>query len=131
MASTKKKIVKKKVLKKKKSSTKRSVSRVKKPALKSKKTGASKIRTVRASANPKPIGLVTHYYDKIGVAIVSLSKPLDVGSSIRFKGATTDFSQIIASMQLNYKEISKASKGKEIGLKVKERVREGDSLFLS
>ncbi len=78
----------------------------------------------------KPVGIVTHYYGGIGVAIIKFSKPLKAGTTVQFKGATTNFTQPLDSMQYDHKEIVAAAKGKEVGVKVKERVREGDEVFL-
>jgi len=77
----------------------------------------------------KPIGEVTHYFKNIDVAIVKFSKAVDAGESIRFKGATTDFTHKIESMQFDHKDIDKAKKGQEVGIKVGERVRTGDKVY--
>ncbi|PJC65397.1 MAG: hypothetical protein CO020_00885 [Candidatus Colwellbacteria bacterium CG_4_9_14_0_2_um_filter_50_12] len=78
---------------------------------------------------PKPIGAVTHYFSNINVAIVKFSKEVPVGATVQFKGATTDFNQKISEMQYDHKAITAAKKGQEVGIKVKERVREGDQVF--
>jgi len=77
----------------------------------------------------KPIGEVTHYYDKIGVAVIRFFKAVKVGDSIQFKGARTDFGQTINSMQFDHKGIDSAKKGAEVGMKVDEHVKEGDKVF--
>jgi putative protease len=81
------------------------------------------------TAAEKPIGTVTHYFSNINVAIVKFSKPVKVGTTVTFSGATTNFSQEISSMQYDHASIDVAEKGKEVGIKVKEKVREGDSVF--
>ena len=63
------------------------------------------------------------------MGIVRFTKPLAAGTTVEFRGATTNFTQALLSMQYNHKEIPKAVKGKEIGIKVKKRVREGDKIF--
>lgn len=78
----------------------------------------------------KPIGTVTHYYGGIGVAIVKFSKPVPRGTKVNFSGATTNFSQALDSMQFDHREIESAPKGKEVGVKVGEKVREGDEVYL-
>jgi hypothetical protein len=78
---------------------------------------------------PKPIGIVTHYFGGISVAIVKFSEEVPVGVTVHFKGATTDFSQKISEMQYDHKAITAAKKNQEVGIKVKERVREGDQVF--
>jgi len=73
----------------------------------------------------KLIGKVTHYFDKIGVAVIKLSAPLRVGDSIRIAGGeSTDFTQEADSMEVEHETIKKEKKGDEVGLKVKEKVRE-------
>lgn len=77
----------------------------------------------------KPIGAVTHFYGGIGVAIIKFNKAVKKGIQVCFKGATTDFSQALDSMQYEHKDIDSAPKGKEVGVKVNDRVREGDELY--
>ncbi len=78
----------------------------------------------------KPAGVVTHYYGGLEVGIIKFNKPVKVGAEIKFKGATTDFSQKIKSMQYDRQEIDSAKKGQEVGIKVDDKVREGDEVFL-
>ena len=78
----------------------------------------------------KEIGTVTHFFDKVSVAVIELSAGLKVGDKIQIKGTTTDFTQKVASMQVEHEKLDKAKKGDAIGLKVKERVRPNDKVFL-
>ena len=78
----------------------------------------------------KQIGRIAHYFDKIGVAVIELEKPLKVGDTIHVKGATSDFTQKVNSMQVEHKDIDKAKKGDSVGLKVSEKVRPNDKVFL-
>lgn len=75
------------------------------------------------------VGKVTHFFSKINVAVVELSATLTVGNKIAIKGPTTDFEQSIESMQIEHVNVQKAEKGQSIGLKVKERVREKDTVY--
>ncbi|RLC40081.1 MAG: hypothetical protein DRH33_01015 [Candidatus Nealsonbacteria bacterium] len=78
----------------------------------------------------KLIGRVVHYFDKIGVAVISLDAPLKVGDTIRIVGGeSTDFTQEVGSMEIEHEKIKKAKKGQEVGLKVKEKVREGYKVY--
>lgn len=79
----------------------------------------------------KPVGEVTHYYGGLGVAIVRFNQEVSDGANVSFLGATTDFSQTLKSMELDRKPILKAPKGKEIGIKVSKKVREGDGVYLN
>ncbi|MGC8993399.1 MAG: translation elongation factor-like protein [Candidatus Aenigmatarchaeota archaeon] len=75
------------------------------------------------------IGKISHYYSKIGVAVVELEETLRKGDKIEIEGKTTKLSQIVSSMQLNHKDIDVAEKGQSIGLKVEGKVREGDKVY--
>lgn len=75
------------------------------------------------------VGKVTHFYSKINVAVVQLTAPLGVGDTILIKGDTTNFEQTIDSMQIEHENIQRAEAGKAIGLKVKDRVRPGDTVY--
>ena len=77
----------------------------------------------------KEIGKATHFFSKISVGVIELSKTLKVGDKIRIKGATTDFEQKIDSMQIEHEKVEKAKAGQSIGLKVKEPVREHDTVY--
>ena len=75
------------------------------------------------------IGRVTHFYNKIGVAIVELSDSLLVGDTIHISGHTTNLTQKIDSIQIEHQNIEKAEKGQEIGIKVTDEVRVKDLVF--
>lgn len=77
----------------------------------------------------KPVGKVTHYYDKIGVAVIEVEKPLAVGDEIKFSGHDNEFSQKIESMQIEHDQVQKVAKGKVIGMKVDQPVKENDLVF--
>lgn len=77
----------------------------------------------------KEVGKVTHYYTKIGVAVVSLTDTLSVGDRILIRGATTNFEQNVESMQIEHKNVNVAYSGQSVGLKVNQRVREGDKVY--
>ena len=76
------------------------------------------------------IGRVTHYYDKIGVAIVELSATLSVGDTIKFaRGGEDLFSQSVESIQIEHEKRDSANSGEVVGLKTKEPVREGADVY--
>jgi putative protease len=77
----------------------------------------------------KEIGEIVHYYTKIEVAVVKLKGELKVEDKIAIKGLTTDFTQPINSMEIEHEKIQVAKAGQSIGLKVKEKVREGDIIY--
>jgi putative protease len=77
----------------------------------------------------KLIGRVTHYFSKIGVAVIELSDTLKVGDTIRIVGGTTDFTQKVESMEIEHKKVEEAKKGDSVGLEVSQKVREGYKVY--
>jgi putative protease len=77
----------------------------------------------------KLIGKITHYFTKIGVAVIELSDDVKIGDRIRIEGATTSFEQDVDSMEIDNKKVETATRGQSIGLKVKGRVRPPDSVY--
>ncbi len=75
------------------------------------------------------IGKVEHFFSNINVAAITLSGTLKVGDTIHIKGANTDFTEKITSMQIDRKDVHEAHAGDDIGVKVKERVREHDVVY--
>ncbi len=81
-------------------------------------------------AEGKKIGEIIHYFGEIEVAIIKLSDSLKIGEKIRIAGGEdTDFTQEVSSMEIDYEEVESAKKGMEVGVKVKEKVREGYQVF--
>jgi len=82
------------------------------------------------AAAETPIGRITHYYSQVGVGIIELTEgALKVGDTIHIKGHHTDFTQTVDSMQIEHQSVAQAPKGKVVGIKVKEKVREHDQVF--
>ncbi|MGA3292011.1 MAG: hypothetical protein ABSC49_02575 [Candidatus Microgenomates bacterium] len=76
------------------------------------------------------VGRVTHYYDKIGVAIVEVDAPLAVGDEIKFvRGGEDVGKEKVESIQIEHEKKDSAGKGDVVGLKVNEAVKEGTEVF--
>ncbi len=75
------------------------------------------------------VGRVSHYYSRIGVAVIELKAPLSIGDQILVKGPTTNFEQAIESMQIEHVNVNKAKGGESIGLKVIELARPNDVVY--
>lgn len=75
------------------------------------------------------VGVVSHFFNKINVAVIELSAPLKVGDTIAFRGMTTSFDQNVDSMQIEHDNVDEAKKGDSVGLLVANRVREGDIVY--
>jgi putative protease len=77
------------------------------------------------------IGMVEKYFGKIGVAAIKItSSELKVGDKIHIKGHSTDFEQQVDSMQVEHQSVQTAGPGAEVGIKVKEKVHEKDTVFV-
>ena len=76
------------------------------------------------------IGKITHYFPKVKAGVMKITKKtLALGDVVHIKGHTTDFKQKVDSIQLDRAPLKKASKGQEIGLRVKSRVRQNDVVY--
>lgn len=80
-------------------------------------------------AEEKELGEIFGYYSKLGVAAIKLKAAMAVGDTIHIKGHTTDFKQKVESMQIENKIVSKAKKGDDVGIKVKDKVRPNDKVY--
>ena len=130
---------KKKAARAKKKSPQKAVkkSKARKPAKKpsKKKTAKKSASKAKKAKAPKVslgelAGVVTHYFPHVQAAVVKVkTSKLRLGDSLHFKGHTTDFKMSLDSMQMDHKPIQAAGKGKEIGVQVPGRVREGDTVY--
>ena len=97
-----------------------------------KKTTAKKKIAKKAApeVSLEKIGEVTHYFPHVKAAAIMLLKSgLKAGDNVYIKGHTTNFKETIRSMQLDRVPIQEGRKGQEIGLLVRSRVRQGDSVY--
>ena len=82
-------------------------------------------------ANELKIGVVTHYYSHLSVAVVSVTdRPLQVGDRIHIKGHTSDFYQTVESIQVEHESRPRAEVGQAVGLRVTDHAREHDMVYL-
>ena len=77
------------------------------------------------------IGIVTHYYSHLGVAVVQVNKgSLKTGDRIHITGHTTDITQTVTSMEYEHQHVDQASAGQSVGLKIVDHAREHDIVYL-
>lgn len=88
------------------------------------------VKGVRILADKDLVGKVIHYYDKIGVAVVKLSKALKVGDKIKVVHGETSFEQTIESMQLEHAQIEAGKKGQEVAVKIDKEAKSGSAVYL-
>ena len=103
---------------------------------KTKSTAKAAIKSTSPSppARPVPqgkrIGVVTHYFGHLSVAILRLeSGTLRVGDMIHIRGHTTDFKQKVESLQVDHAPATEVGPKDDFGLKVVEHAREHDVVY--
>ena len=74
------------------------------------------------------IGKVTHFFDKISVAVVKLTGSMKAGDRIRID-AEEPFVQTVTSMQSKHKELKEAKPGDDVGMKTEKRCNDGDKVI--
>lgn len=79
--------------------------------------------------NETEIGIVRHFFDKIGVVVIELTAgDLAIGDTVHLKGHTTDVTTTVESMQIEQDKITKAVKGQSVGIKISGKAREHDKV---
>jgi len=106
---------------------------VRRAAPKPAKPKAAKPKPASPPEPPAPgerIGVVTHYYGNLLVAIVKLeSGTLRVGDTIHIRGHTSDFSQRVESLQVEHAAVNEVGPNDDFGMKVVQHVREHDVVY--
>lgn len=77
----------------------------------------------------KEIGKITHYYGHLNVGIVELSDTLKVGETIHIKGHSSDFNQLVDSIQIEHASVPEAKAKDVIGIKVSQKVHPNDKVY--
>jgi putative protease len=75
------------------------------------------------------VGKVSRFFAKPVVAGILVSETIAKGDKLRIKGHTTDLEVVVESMQISNATVDEAKPGDEIGIKVPDRVRPGDTVF--
>jgi len=77
------------------------------------------------------IGMVTHYWSNLHVAGVTITDgELRTGDTIHITGHTSDFEQIVDSMQVDHAAVEVAKPGDQVGLRVIDHAREHDIVYV-
>ena len=92
---------------------------------KSSKKSEPKAKKEKKEKKETSIGVVSNYFDHVGVAAIKLTAGLKKGDKIKVVGGDVNFEQEIKSMQIHNEAVEKAKKGDDIGIKIKEKVRKG------
>ena len=77
------------------------------------------------------VGIIVKFFVKPGVAAIEVqSGSIKTGDTLKYKGHTTDFTETVTSMEIDNQKVEEARPGDLLGIKVKERVREGDKVYV-
>lgn len=132
-APAKRPVARKKVAKKpaKKTPVRRAAPKARKPAARPARAKPAPVTPVALPPPGDRIGIVTHYFSNISVAVVKIeSGRLRVGDTIHIRGHTTDFKQRIDSLQVEHKPVPEVGPSEDFGLKVSQHARENDVVYL-
>ncbi|OGF65933.1 hypothetical protein A3I27_01745 [Candidatus Giovannonibacteria bacterium RIFCSPLOWO2_02_FULL_43_11b] len=75
------------------------------------------------------IGKVTHFYDKLGVAVVKLTDKLSTGDKIKVVKGDNEFTDVVVSMQINQESVSSAKAGEEVAVMISKVAKEGSIVY--
>jgi putative protease len=77
------------------------------------------------------VGVVTHFFKGPSVAVVKVSDEghIAVGDRLHFVGHTTDFTEVVESMEVEHQKVDRAAAGDEIAIRVVDRARQHDQVF--
>lgn len=77
----------------------------------------------------KEIGTITHWFDKIGVAVIALKAPLAKGDHIKVRHGGEEFEDTVESIQIDHEEVDKAKKGDDAAIKLSQKAKEHSIVF--
>ena len=75
------------------------------------------------------IGEVMDFFAKPVVAGINMTGEMKKGDKIHIKGHTTDMEMVVESMQINNVVVEEAKSGDQVGIKIPDRARRGDSVY--
>jgi len=84
----------------------------------------------KSEQQAKLVGVVTHFFPKISVAAIQLKGTLKVGDKIKIVGTKTECEEVVTSLEIEHQSLKEAKSPLEVGMKVKNKVREGDRVYL-
>jgi translation initiation factor IF-2 len=76
------------------------------------------------------VGVIIKFFVKPSVAAIEvMGGGIKKGDLLKYKGHTTEFTEQVTSIQIDNQAVEEAATGAMVGIKVKERVREGDKVY--
>ncbi|HBQ20996.1 MAG: hypothetical protein A2Z91_09080 [Deltaproteobacteria bacterium GWA2_38_16] len=85
---------------------------------------------VRQQYDAYYIGKITHFYARMGVAILVVEKgEITLGDTIYIQGANTRFKQHVTSIEYQHRKVRRVGPGYEVGIQLSVRARIGDDVY--
>ena len=81
------------------------------------------------SQNRVLVGKVEQFFDRLGVVAITLSSDLKIGDIIEIGDEEEAVRQKISSMQIDRKDVTEASEGDSVGIKLKHSVKLNSDVF--
>jgi translation initiation factor IF-2 len=76
------------------------------------------------------VAVIVKFFAKPSVAALEITNgSIKTGDVLQYKGHTTDFTEEVTSMEIDNQSVDEAKVGDLVGIKVKDRVREGDKVY--
>lgn len=76
------------------------------------------------------VGQISHYFNEIGVAGIEVTDAIHVGDVVHITGHTSDFTQNVDSIEIDHVHVDEAGAGDSIGVKLVDRARVHDEVFV-
>jgi putative protease len=80
-------------------------------------------------ADKTEIGKISHFFDKISVAVVDLTDTLNVGDRISIESGDDVVEMTVDSMQIEHENVESAGDGDSIGMKTPKPVKRGAVVY--
>ena len=90
----------------------------------------ARVLSEKGNGNGHFIGEVVHYYNRIGVAVLDLIEPIQVGDMVHIRGYSNEFQQPVKSLQIDLQAVDRADPECDVAMKVDEIVRRGDKVYI-
>lgn len=76
------------------------------------------------------VGRVDKFFAKPSVAAIEITaEGFKVGDTLAYRGHTTDFEDVVKSIEINNQAVEQAKPGDMVGVKIPERVRPNDKVY--
>lgn len=83
----------------------------------------------QAPLHEQEVGVITHFWSKIGVAGIHMEAPVDLGDHIHVRGHSDDFEQDVDSIEIDHAKVAHVDAGSDVGIRLNAQAHEHDRVF--